>query len=305
MCKKQLNWNFDYHFMGEQHSRTRNVVYKIENTISGKIYIGQTRRMLFQRWMNYKHNLLRPVKKNRAVGTNLKLKNSVQKHYQKTGDVDFLHFSIIEIVDVSGVSSEAEIAALLSTRETYHINEYRLLKSNANICNVVSSNRNYTYTDDVCDKISAAKKQFYQTEEGIELRKRISSWRTGVKASDETRKKISESHKGVMAGEKHPFYGKTGPLSKSFGRTHTAEAKEKISAAKIGKNNLENNHASKLFDLSHDPLISPSGELFYTIFSLHYFCAQRGLHPTHMRNLINKKPGHYSHKGWRLQSNCP
>lgn len=305
MCKKQLHWNFDYCFMGEHHSRSKNVIYKIENTISGKVYIGQTRRMLFQRWMDYKHNLLRPIKKTRSIGTNLKLKNSVQKHYQETGDVDFLHFSIVEIVDVSGVSSETEIGELLNIREMFHINQVRIQKGNVNVCNVVSSNRNYTYTDDVREKISAAKKQFYQTEEGMELRKRISSWRTGVKASAETRRKISEGHKGVLAGKNHPSYGKTGPLSKSFGKTHTAEAREKISAARKGKYNLENNHLSKLFDLSNDPLVSPSGEMFYFIFSLNHFCAQYGLGRSHMRNLINKKPGFYSHKGWRLKSNCP
>lgn len=306
MSKKQLKWNFDYHFMGEQHSRSKNVIYKIENTISGKIYIGQTRRMLFQRWMNYKHNLLRPIKKNRSVGTNIKLKNSVQKHYQETGDVEFLHFSIVEIldIDVCVAKSDAEISALLCARETYHINQYRALYGNAKICNVLSANRSYIYTDDVCEKISAAKKQFYQSEEGMELRKRISSWRAGVKASEETRQKISNSLKGVLAGEKHPFYGKTGALSKTFGRNHTAEEKEKMSIARKGKCSRENNHASKLLDLSDDPLVSPDGELFYSILSLNYFCTQRGLNNTHLRNVINKKPGFYSHKGWRLQSNC-
>jgi len=304
MCKKHLKWHFDYCFMGEHHSRSKNVIYKIENTISGKIYIGQTRRMLFQRWMDYKYNLLRPARKTRSIGTNLKLKNSVQKHYQETGNLDFLHFSIVEIVNVSGEVSQDEIGALLSEREIFHINQARAQRGNTNVCNVVSSNRNYAYTDDVREKISAAKRQFYQTEEGMKLRKRISSWRSGVKASNETRKKSSESHKGVLAGDKHPFYGKTGSLSKSFGRKHTTETKEKISKARKGKNNLENNVASKLLDLSNDPLVSPDGVLYYAILSLNYFCNQHGLGRSHMRNLINKKPGHYSHKGWRLQSNC-
>lgn len=302
MCKKKLTWNFDYSFMGEQHSRSKNIIYKIENTISGKIYIGQTRRMLFQRWMNYKHNLLRPIKKNRTAGTNIKLKNSVQKHYQETGDVNFLRFSIVEIVDISGVSSETEIAALLNACETRHINEYRLLYGKTKICNVLSTTRNYVYTDDVCDKISTAKKRFYQTEEGMELRKRISSWRVGVKASAETRKKISDSNKGLMAGEKHPSFGKTGSASKTFGRKHNDEERAKISQALTGKYRGALNKRAKVFDLSADPLVSPDDAVYTTICSLNDFCRQHGLSTSHLRRVINKKPGFWSHKGWQLLS---
>ena len=42
---------------------------------------------------------------------------------------------------------------------------------------------------------------------------------------EEARKKISESHKGLQAGEKNPFYGKT----------HSEESKKKISEMKKGK----------------------------------------------------------------------
>lgn len=46
---------------------------------------------------------------------------------------------------------------------------------------------------------------------------------------EETRRKISNSHKGLQAGEKNPMYGKH----------HSEETKNKISVAKKGKNRSE------------------------------------------------------------------
>ncbi len=50
-------------------------------------------------------------------------------------------------------------------------------------------------------------------QDGIpeEARKKISASLTGKKASPEARRKMSESHKGKMLGEKNPMYGKGMP----------------------------------------------------------------------------------------------
>jgi hypothetical protein len=52
----------------------------------------------------------------------------------------------------------------------------------------------------------------------------------GCKHSDESRKKMSESHIGIQAGEKHPM----------FGKKQSQEVCEKISVALTGKYNGEN-----------------------------------------------------------------
>ena len=49
----------------------------------------------------------------------------------------------------------------------------------------------------------------------------------GKKASDETRRKLSESHKGLCAGEKHPM----------FGKHHSEESKKKLSEKLKGEKN--------------------------------------------------------------------
>lgn len=54
----------------------------------------------------------------------------------------------------------------------------------------------------------------------------------GKHLSEETRRKLSKSHKGKNCGEKHHFYGKH----------HTEETKRKISQNRKGKHKGKNNH---------------------------------------------------------------
>ena len=59
----------------------------------------------------------------------------------------------------------------------------------------------------------------------------------GKHPSEETRKKLSESHKGLFCGDKNPMYGKCGDKNPMYGRHHTEEAKRKMREAKQKKNN--------------------------------------------------------------------
>lgn len=58
---------------------------------------------------------------------------------------------------------------------------------------------------------------------------------TGWIPSKETRRKIGESNREKMMGEKNHQYGKRGNLSPWFGRKHTQEEKDKISIANKGR----------------------------------------------------------------------
>lgn len=51
----------------------------------------------------------------------------------------------------------------------------------------------------------------------------------GKSPSKETRKLLSESHKGLLVGEKNPNYGKFGELNPFYGRKHTEKTKQLIS----------------------------------------------------------------------------
>ena len=297
-----MEWNFDYDYNGTHHSRTKNVIYKIENTISGKIYIGQTRRTLRERWLNYKYDLLKPIQKQRKSGTNIKLKYSVQKHYLETGNVDFLRFSIVEVVDTSAVTNEAEVGKLLCEREQFHIKEYKLLYG-SKVCNVIAGGRNYRFTKEDKINISESKKRFYQTDAGKALKKKLSNLKSGRTISEATRKKLSDSHKGLFAGNNHPLFGKTGELSATYGMKHKQESIEKMKQNRKGKCAGLENPNTKTYDLSSNPLVSPSGEKYFQITNLSKFCKDHGLDTSHLRSVIVGKPEHKSHKGWKLQSN--
>lgn len=298
---KNLTWNFNYDFNNGQHSRTKYIIYKIENTLSGKIYIGQTKRMLFQRWADYKYNLLKPIERKSSLNT--KLKNSVKYYYEKVGNVNFLQFSIVEIVDNSPLKNADEIGKLLCDREEYHIKEYKKIYGTNKICNIFETSRNYNYTNIVRENISKSKKLFYKTKEGEILKLKLKENKLGTKATIETKKKLSESHKGLFAGIKHPLYGKKGIQSSTYGLRHSKETKKKMSENRKRKNTGIANPNTKTYFLFSNPLVSPTGERYIQITNLNEFCKQHNLYTTHLRNIIKSKPNCKSHKGWKLQSN--
>lgn len=89
-----------------------------------------------------------------------------------------------------------------------------------------------------------------------EHKQKLKDFHMGLKASEETKKKLSDLKKGKnnscfgRLGSLHPMYGKSGPLSPTFGMTawnkgkinvYSEETKKKMSQAKTGKYNGKNN----------------------------------------------------------------
>ena len=65
------------------------------------------------------------------------------------------------------------------------------------------------------------------------------------KHTEETKRKIRESCKGINCGENNYMYGKTGEKCPNYGKHHTKETKKKMSEAKKGKN-LSDEHKRKI-----------------------------------------------------------
>lgn len=70
-----------------------------------------------------------------------------------------------------------------------------------------------------------------------ETRRKISDAHRGTHPTEETRHKMSKAKKGKWGGEKSCWFGKTGEKHPRFGKHHTVETRKKMSEAHMGEKN--------------------------------------------------------------------
>ena len=171
---------------GEKMSKY-GIIYKITNKINGKVYIGQTAKERgfkgryecsgegIERVYNYHKSR---EEHNRSY--NKHLLRSIEKH-------GFEAFEVIEEFDVAYSKEE------LDKLEIKYIKEFNCL--NPNGYNNDEGGNEGKFCEEsrrlLSEKKSGENNPFY-----------------GKKHSEETRKKMSEAHKGKCVGENHPMYGK-------------------------------------------------------------------------------------------------
>lgn len=168
-------------------------IYKITNIINGKVYIGQADD-INRRW--YHHKYYYQVKD-----------NLIYRAMRKYGIENF-SFEVIE---------ECSIEAL-DEREIYYIEQYNSYinaeKSNGyNATLGGSTSRGYRHTEETKEKIREKKK--------------------GKKLSEETKRKIGEA----LKGKNNFFYNKhfIGEENSMYGKHHSEESKQKMSKSHKGK----------------------------------------------------------------------
>lgn len=193
------------------------VIYKIENKINNKVYIGQTTIGFKARysggWWNRTHNI--------------HLKSSVNKY-------GIENFRVCETIDVAFSKNELDI------KEILWINKYN------------STNRNFGYND----KTGGANgKPSKETVEKLRLKNigrklsedtkiKMSLVRKGMNRgvdnpmygknplanlSQEQYSKLMKIKSENMKGVNNPMYGRTGELNSFYGKHHTQKTKELIS----------------------------------------------------------------------------
>lgn len=208
------------------------LIYKIENKINGKIYIGQTVRSLEKRWRQH----CEPNNDKCRV-----LHRAIKAHGKMAFDVCVLDDTATSVEDLNNL-------------EIKYIKEYDCLAPKG--YNLTTGGSSYTMSEETKKKISEAKKGKPGNKGRIvseETRKKNSEWKRQHPNSEETNKKIGEANKGKRrtdeqklkwTGENNPFYGKTHSeetrkhlSEKHTGKVLSEEWKNKIGNAVRGENN--------------------------------------------------------------------
>ena len=159
-----------------------NGIYKIVNVKNNKFYVGScaSKEFLYIRLFHHINNL------RHGKHVNKYLQNSFNKYGE-----DSFFFEIIE-------SCEAEKCI---EREQYWID---LLKPHYNSCLIAGSTKGREVSLKTRTKISEKNKLWYQTEEGIALKNKLSEIRKGKKGtkhSEEFKQMLSEKLKGRVFSE--------------------------------------------------------------------------------------------------------
>ena len=183
-------------------SKKTSGIYKIENKINHKVYIGSS-VSIEDRWIRHKTDLVK------GKSCSIKLQNSYNKH-----GVENFEFYIIE-------ECEREI---LIEREQFYIDYYRSYEQGYNCCPLAGNSLGFSHSEETRDKIrisvSGDKNPFY-----------------GKKHTEESRVIMRESHKGQISSFKGRHH--TEETKEKLRYPKTDEHKEKISVSAKGRKHTE------------------------------------------------------------------
>lgn len=219
-------------------------IYQILNTLNNKYYIGSAVNVQ-KRWNLH----LMFLRKGRHHSRYL------QRAFNKSGEVAF-SITIIERVEAS--------RSILLSREQFYLDTMQPFGSRGyNACRTAGSVLGIKRSPEVREKIRQAKLGKPSWNKGKKRPPFSDEWKRnlarpgtsnpfyGKRHSDASRDLISQKAKARLADPtRNFFYDKhlTGDQNGMYGRTHTAEARERIGAAHKGKT-LSPSHIEKLREL--------------------------------------------------------
>lgn len=247
-------------FIYQEHS-LKPGIYKIINTHTNRVYIGQAKRFK-ERWNGHRTSLVGKRHRNKFI------QSDFDKCLTLLGHDDFLEFHVLEVME--GSSKEER-----NKREEEHIREVKQL---GNCYNLLNGTTQSVHVFKDLEGFSA------QVSEKMKLK-----WQedTYVQAMMEARfqSKMYEtvSEKAKLRWADNAF--KT--LVKFSMFTETVKLKRLQHSAKL---------ASK-FSKTYGTVISPDGK-YMTVVNLNQFCRVNNLSRSAMQQLFKKRTK--QHKGWQL-----
>jgi len=165
-------------------------IYKITSP-SNRVYVGQS-VSISRRWNDYKKSL---------KGNQIKLYNSIKKY-----GYDNHVFEIIELCNEDS----------LNCRERFWQEKLDCVENGLNCKYVKTKDKYGRLSKSTIQKMKDADKSYMIGN----------NYRLGILHTDETKKRISNSLKGQMVGDKNHMYKRFGKLNYFFGRSHSDETKE-------------------------------------------------------------------------------
>ena len=195
----------------KENKESYGIIYKIENTVNRKVYIGQTVNSFNGRYWPSGEGIERVYKYHKYLKEhnrhyNVHLLGAIEKY-------GFEAFTIDKEFDVAYSKEE------LNDLEKKYIKEFDCINNGYNNKEGGSDGK---YSEEVCKKISESLK-------GKLCGKNHPMY--GKHHTEETRLKQSEAHKGKNCGENHYMYGKQ----------HSEDVRRKMSESLKGKNAGKNN----------------------------------------------------------------
>lgn len=190
------------------------VIYTITNQISGKVYVGQTKRKVEKRWWEHCNS-----KKEYCSY----ISNSL-KYY----GVDKFKFNVIH------VCRNYE----LNDFEKFYIKEYNCMKPNG--YNLTEGGENCKPTMESIKKMSNAKKGVKLGPLSEEHKNKIAQANRGKKRTDESKKKMSLAKKGISSGRVLSEESKQKIRIANTGNTLSKDSIKKMIETKLGKENASN-----------------------------------------------------------------
>lgn len=274
-------------------------IYKITNTLNGRVYIGQAKRIK-KRWSDYQRKL--PVGK----GHNRFLCNDYLKCLKEVGNDDFLVFTVVEVLD--GSTKEQR-----NQREEHYIAEHWDKQDKCYNFQTATPSKERScpslQPEQTREKLSAASKAAWQNPayRAAQLARLQKRWE-GTEGAGE-REKLSHRMKAQWQeeGRKESYAKKISDmwadpatreilLSKivtpEFVETFKIKCHNQTSWQKMAKTNTKN----------HGKVLSPAGEVFEVV-GLKAFCETHMLPLSAMRAIHQLTQGKLpSYHGWRKYS---
>lgn len=216
-------------------------IYKITNKVNGKMYIGQ----------HITSNL-----DDGYLGSGTIIAKAVKKYGKESFTKEWLEF--------------AENAEDLNYLERMYVDEEWLARPD--VYNIALGGSQISLTDSIRKKISVATRKRLSNKENHPMFGKLGTF-TGRRHSESTKQKISTTNKGKNLRNQHTAEWKEEMSKKNagsgnpfYGRTHTLEARQKMSLAAKNRDNTNHQISVSVFNIS--------GECIDTLPSCYSVCTK-------------------------------